>query len=101
MNRGQRRVKVVVKGAEPGARLSPECSLARAVLTQIIDDARCANPLYGRTQMRGTARLLDQMASVEALVDPEGGVAQWAGLLGLDPDFVRERLCRMAGISPH
>jgi hypothetical protein len=41
------------------------------------------------------------MDAIEALLNPTGGVYEWAHLLGIDGDFLREQLCRMAGIPPH
>jgi hypothetical protein len=47
----------------------------------------------------GRTTTTHQLAAIEALADPQGGVSQWAGLLGLDPDWIREQLMVLAGLS--
>jgi hypothetical protein len=78
----------------------PEYALFQAVVDRIIQDIRNPQPLPPSAKKTGArCTTTHQLAAIEALADPQGGVSQWAGLLGLDPDWIREQLMVLAGLS--
>jgi hypothetical protein len=80
--------------------LPGELALFMAVADRIVEDIRNTRPISPlEKKTGGRTTTIDQLLAIESLCDPDGGVSEWAGLLGLDPDWIREQLMILAGLS--
>jgi hypothetical protein len=79
----------------PGERL-----LFEAVMARIVQDIRHPRPISPMEKNSGgRTSTLDQLSAIECIIDPHGGVAEWAELMNLDGDWVRQRLLEQSGLS--
>ena len=73
--------------------------LFAAVAHRIVEDIRAPRPHRVLHKNGASTTLTHQRDAIECLVDPQGGVVEWAELLGLDGDWVREQLMVRAGLA--
>lgn len=88
------------KGPDLFAETLPgEFQLFAAICHRIVQDIRCQSPRRVLHESGGSTTVSHQISAVESVADPQGGVAEWAELLGLDGDWVREQLMVQAGLT--